>query len=153
MNLTDKKGAYLIFELNNEVYGTKLLDTREVIEPIKTKPIPNTEKYFQGVINIRGEIVGVIDLRILYGHQETSGPFKAFLVVETSQGPIATVVDKVLSVTHLEEEDIDGDTIISSLISDDDIIGIAKKNNQLITLVNLPNILATKSIKYTQRAS
>lgn len=145
MSQTINDNSFLIFEINGEKYGTRLLTIREVVEPIETKPIPNTRDYFLGMINIRGEIVGVIDLRMLYFNKNNMLPSCVYLVVITDKGPISALVDKVLSVSRIEDSQIDKDVTLSTMISSEFILGIAKSGEDLITIIDLSSIL--KSVK------
>lgn len=134
----DKKIAenkFLIFTVGEELFGTPLLAVREVVEIQKIKEIPNTVNYFLGVINIRGEIVGVCDLRIRFDQPITKSSSQAMIVFESAVGPIAAIVDKIDSVNSIAEEHIDRSPTIKSSIPLEYLLGIGRLNNSLITLI------------------
>jgi purine-binding chemotaxis protein CheW len=85
------------------MYGTQLLQVREVIEKQEAKPVPNTIDSYLGVINVRGEIIGAIDLRIKFGYPivEEVQKNSAMIVFNTSSGAIAVLTDKLEGVFQL----------------------------------------------------
>jgi purine-binding chemotaxis protein CheW len=133
---------YLIFRLGREVYGTPLLGVREVLEPQPPKPLPNTAKHFMGLINMRGQIMGVIDLRIRFDYPISQGETTAYLVFETETGPIAAIVDHVEAVANIELKDMENKPNIRSQVPIDFLIGATVHNNQLITLIDLNKTLS-----------
>jgi len=138
---------YLLFCLGDELYGTPLLGVREVVEPQSPKPIPNTAKHFSGVINIRGEIVGVIDLRARFNHKLDGGQYQALMVFSTDGGPMAGLVDRVESVISLEEKEIEHNPNVGVDVQKEALIGIGKHNKRLITLIDLHSVLSAHSLE------
>lgn len=137
---------YLLFEIGGECFGTPLLGVREVVESQKVKPIPNTTKHFLGVINIRGEIVGVTDLRIKIGCEAKEMGFESMVVFKCDAGPIAALVDSVIAVASILDTDIDTNLGIDSHFSNEYLVGVAKHQDQLITIINLNKILSTETM-------
>ncbi len=132
---------YLVFRLAKELYATPLLRVREVVEPFVPKPIPNTPKYFSGVVDIRGEVVGVVDLRLRFGHANETNATQALMVFSTESGPMAALVDQVVSVITLTEKEIEMRGNLGTAQNADSIMGIGKKDKKLITLIDLLYIL------------
>lgn len=145
-NGRENETRYLLFSLGNEIYGTPILGVREVLEPMPIKPVPNAVKFFSGVINVRGEIVGVIDLRIRFGHSPEDTPTKAFVVFDSAVGPIGAVVDKVEQVADIPEEDVERKPRIETDIRTDFLLGIAKFNERLISLVDFNRALGAEDL-------
>ncbi len=143
---------YLVFKLGSELYATPLLRVREVVEPFAPKPLPNTPNHFSGVVDIRGEIVGVIDLRLRFGHKVAQSPYQALMVFATSAGPMAALVDEVESVITLSESEIEKQPNIGSDLKTDSILGIGRKDKKLITLIDLMNVLEAYGV-HTKRAA
>ena len=108
----DHENQYLIFSIHQELYAAPLMGVREVIEPIHIRPIPNTVDYFLGIINMRGEIIGVVDLRIRFGAICTDSPMKAMVIFESPVGPMAVVVDKIESVSTIDKTQIGCDHLL-----------------------------------------
>jgi purine-binding chemotaxis protein CheW len=138
---------YLIFRLGHELYGTPLLGVREVVENQPAKSVPNTVPHFKGVINIRGQIVGVIDLRMRFDHPAAETPNTALMVFETNSGPMAALVDKVESVVKIEEQYIVRRPNVRSMRSLEFLIGIAQDDGRLVTLVDLNKTLGNEELK------
>jgi purine-binding chemotaxis protein CheW len=136
--------AYLVFRVGQEIYGTPLLAVREVVEFKPPKPLPNTKGYFLGVINIRGEIVGVIDLSERLGSGKISGDRRTFIVVNAAHGAIAATVDEVRSVQRIHQDQIDTQIRIHNQSSY--FIGVARLGADLVTLMDLPQVVTEQDI-------
>lgn len=140
--IAEEEGRYLLFQLGSELYGTPLLGVREVVEPQKWKLVPNTVSYFKGVINIRGQIVGLVDLRLRFGYESLPNAHQALLVFETEAGPIAAIVDSVESVVQIAGAAIERHPNVASHLPVEYLIGIANHQNRLITIIDLNRALA-----------
>jgi purine-binding chemotaxis protein CheW len=132
-----EQSRYLIFRLGGEFFGTPLLGVREVIEPQKFKPVPNTVAYFLGLINIRGQVIGLTDLRLKLGISTKDIKSSALLVFETEAGPVATIADSVEAVQNLADQEIHKNPAIRSPVSTEYLLGIGKFNGQMVTLIDL----------------
>jgi purine-binding chemotaxis protein CheW len=133
---------FLLFTLNDERFATPLLGVREVVEPQEPKPIPNTPTHFLGMINIRGRIVGVIDLRTRFGYRVSESGNNSLMVFETDGGPIAAVVDSVEDVVRFDSKEIDTDPHLKTSVPVRYITGIAHLKDNLVTVVNLNQVLS-----------
>jgi purine-binding chemotaxis protein CheW len=142
-----EEDRYLLFVLGNEIFGTPLLGVREVVEPLVPKPVPNTRPFFTGVINIRGEIVGVMDLRARFQHSTKAEPGQAMMVFETSSGTEAALVDRIDAVAKISPQTIERQPNVKSSISPEYLIGIAKEAGRLVTLLDLKRVLEEQQVK------
>ena len=104
---------YLVYQLGGESYASPLMEVREVIEYRAAKPIPHTAPFFKGVINVRGEIIGVVDLRTRLGIETGTAP-SAHLIFDAESGPLAAVVDRVHAVSVIHEKDLDRNPGVSA---------------------------------------
>lgn len=137
---------YLIYNLGPEQFATPLIEVREVIEYRPAKAIPHTAPFFKGVINIRGEIVGVIDLRERLEIESKITPVTQ-LVFETEAGPLAAIVDQVQSVSVIAESDIERrPTVQTAATGRAYFLGVGKVNDKLITIVSLRQILSQEQL-------
>lgn len=132
---------YLLFRLENEIFGTPLLGVREVVQYQEPKIIPNTIKSYLGVINIRGEIVGVFDLRVRFGFKLNSNRDAALMVFDTDAGPIAALSDGMEGVVTIDENTIDRKPRFESALPLNFLLGIANMAGKLITLIDLAQVL------------
>ena len=140
------ENRYLLFEVGKELYGTPLLDVREVVEYQEPKFMPNMVSHFVGVINIRGSIVGVIDLRKRFGEKTDGNTKTAMLVSDTPQGTIAAIVDRVDSVISIEKESIDEKPPVVTSVKQDYLTGVAKAKDRLVTIVELQRLLGSENL-------
>lgn len=139
------EARYLLFKVGEEVYGTPLLGVREVVEPQPCKKMPNTVNYFKGLINIRGEIVGVIDLRTRF-NQSDDVEGKALIVFDTEAGAVGALVDQVDSVLAIAENVIEKNPNVGSVVPIEYVVGIAKLNEMLVSLIDLNKTLGMEEL-------
>ncbi len=157
MSEVQTDSRYLIFRVGNEKYGAKLLAIREVLEYIHPKFVPNMNPMFSGVVNIRGAIVSVVDLRRKLQRPVDVGSKTCLLVVDTDQGVIASVVDMIESVASILPEHIQEMPASATTFDAKYLEGIAKvggeqsQGDQLITLIDLRKFLGTE--KFTTEAA
>ena len=142
-NTHDDSQKFLLFQLGTELFATPLIEVREVIEFQQAKPIPHMPSFFKGVINIRGEIVGVIDLRERLGVKGADASL-CQLVFETEAGPLAAVVDRVHSVTIVDETQLDRRTTLTTHGTDRSyFLGVGKIDERIFTLISLRKLMKT----------
>ena len=138
---------YLIFRLGKKNYATPLLSTREVIEPAVCTVVPNTVPYFKGIANIRGEIIGLLDLKQKFsiesdGSSSSNSSNKSAIVIfESSIGTLGIEIDEVIGVRAINSNQIEKNTYVKSLIPHEYLIGIAKNNSELTFVLDLKKIL------------
>ncbi len=134
---------YMLFQLGGETYGTPLLQVREVIENRASKPVPNSAAAFEGVINLRGEIVGIVDLRKILKIEPQSS--LSILVFDAEQGAMGAVVDRCIAVAEILDKDIDQKSNVGGRDGVNFFLGIGKREAGLVTLIDLNKI--SNSIK------
>jgi len=127
----------MIFQLGTELYGTPLLSVREVIENRQPKPVPNAAEGFEGVINLRGDVVGVIDLRKML--KLTPKQSLSILVFESEMGTLGGVVDKCIAVLDIPESSIERKGY-QMRDGSDYCLGIGKLSEGLVTLIDLVQV-------------
>jgi len=137
---------YLLFTLGGEIYGTPLMAVREVCEFQRAKPIPHTVNSFLGVINIRGEIVGVVDLRLRLSYPAKESKVIAMMVFNTDEGALGAVADTLEGVAKINKQDIDPKPRIDSRIPTKYILGVGKHRNNLVTLIDLREVLEREEV-------
>ncbi|BBH53978.1 chemotaxis protein CheW [Fluviispira sanaruensis] len=144
----DNQNLFLVFHLNNEIYGTNLMQVREVIERQTPKPVPNTIQSYLGVINVRGEIIGAIDLRLRFGYPSLGTPANnsAMIVINLPSGTLAVITDQLEGVFHLNFLENGQKPKIESSIRNDYILGMCEFKNKIITIIDLYSILNTQEI-------
>jgi len=99
---------FLTFELNSQVYGVPIGLVREINRISDTTPVPRTPIYIVGVMNLRGKVIPVVDMRLKLGMPKTeSTKHTCVIVVEVKSGLVGAVVDKVQSVIELTQAQIE----------------------------------------------
>ena len=100
-------GRFLIFEVGDTLYGTPLLSVREVIEEQVTKPVPFAPRYFVGIMNLRGRVISVIDLRKKFKIESEKESAKSFIMVlDLDETAIGVMIDRIVSVQSLTVDDV-----------------------------------------------
>ena len=134
----DEQQRYLVYSLGGEAYASPLTSIREVLKIADIKEVPYMKNYFKGVINLRGQIISVIDLREKLALQKPGQSSKGLiLVVDSANGSLAVIVDDVLAVARIPEAEIDRHPILSTKIPVDFFLGVAKLNERLINMIDV----------------
>lgn len=139
------ENKYLIFYLGEEMYGTPLTSVREVIEYHEPKPVPNMVGYFEGVINVRGEIIGVVDLRKRFGIK-SERKCESKLIFDTARGPLAAKVDHVEDVATIRADNIEKNPNLKQDVPAEYFIGIGRAEGQLVNLIQLDQLFTEEEL-------
>lgn len=136
---------YLTFELDEEVFAFEISRVREVLEYGKVTKVPQTPDMLKGVINLRGSVVPVIDLRVKFGMTEAEQTINTVTIITEIQVDqelcvMGTLVDSVKEVIDLTAEDIDPPPKIGTKLKTDFILGMGKKNDQFIIILDIEKI-------------
>jgi purine-binding chemotaxis protein CheW len=151
VNSTLQKSSYLIFNTGEGLFASPLLSVREVVEFKKPKAVPHTKDFFLGVTNIRGEIVGVLDLARRLSGNFCQAERKSMLVVSIENFSIAIVVDAVCEVVEFSEEEIEKRN--PALSTENSFEGIVKVNNELVTILDLAKTIDEKDFALLKASS
>ena len=108
----EREGKYLTFSLDQEEYGIGILKVKEIIGMMRITPVPQTPEYVKGVVNLRGKVIPVIDLRVRFGMAAVSYTERTCIIVveiasSTGKLHIGTVVDSVSEVINIKGCDIE----------------------------------------------
>lgn len=135
--------SFLLFRFQGELFGSPLRAVREVVPFQAPRTVPNTKRNFLGIINLRGEIVGVIDLRIWFPDEKPNArrsASRALVVVESFSGVLGIAVDQIEGVCQLDMSEIESPTGIPGELVAGGMVGIGKFKQGLATLLDL-NVL------------
>ncbi len=144
--MLDKEGKYLTFALAHEEYGLEILKVREIIGYMDITAVPQTPHHVKGVINLRGQVIPVIDLRAKFGMETTEVTEETcIIVVEISQGgrkfSTGIVVDHVQEVLDIAGEDIEESPQFGSNFDADFILGMGKIGDSVKILLDIDRVL------------
>ncbi|WP_338635507.1 chemotaxis protein CheW [Spirobacillus cienkowskii] len=149
INLTDER--FLCFSLGHEVFSIPLLQVREVIAVPEFTQIPYTPNYFCGIMNLRGKVISVIDMRKKLSITSKGTEENSVIVCDLDNIIIGVLVDSVDSVINIEEEKILPKPDMQSSIFNDYIEGIVDIKGQIILLINLVKTLSIEDLVHLQK--
>jgi purine-binding chemotaxis protein CheW len=149
--ITIKTGKYLTFTLSDESYGIGILKVKEIIGMMPITSVPRTPKFVKGVINLRGKVIPVMDLRLKFAMGEIPYTDRTCIIVveidaESGTVLIGIVVDAVSEVLNITEEEIEDAPVFGSKLNTDYILGMAKTDGGVKILLNIDKVLSTKEI-------
>ncbi|MFH0728795.1 MAG: chemotaxis protein CheW [Pseudomonadota bacterium] len=147
----DRGGKYLTFTLAGEEYGIGILKIKEIIGMMSITAVPQTPDFVKGVINLRGKVIPVIDLRLRFGMEPidyTDRTCTVVVEIEGSTGPIltGTVVDSVSEVLNIKNEDIEDAPSFGARLNTESILGMAKMEGGVKILLDIDRVLDIKSL-------
>ena len=144
---------YLSFEIGKEKYALKLIENKEVIEPPPITKVPNTKKYVMGVINLRGQIVPVINLENKLNLSSENNKGQRIIVVEVNNSLVGIMVDDVKDVVGIAQDNIEEIKESKGGINQEFMNGVFSYENYLIIIINIKDILfADKEIEEVKNA-
>ena len=149
---TDLSGTYLTVAIASEAYGIAVLKVREIIRFQKITPVPQLPSYVKGVINLRGRVIPIIDLRVKFGLTADYGSRTCIIVVHvvTVSGnalQMGLIVDSVEEVVSLTNDQIESTPDFGVELGADYLLGMAKVNGQVKTLLDVDRMVAANSIE------
>ena len=148
-----KAGKYLTFALNRESYGIDVLKVREIIRLTTITVVPQMPAHIRGVINLRGKIIPVMDLRMRFEFPSAANTEQTCIIVaqvKFTDGKLTQmglVVDGVEEVINIAESDIEETPDFGGQICTDYIIGIAKVKGAVKTLLDIDGIVGADTMK------
>ncbi len=148
---TIKTGKYLTFTLDKEEYGIGILKVKEIIEMMPITSIPRTPAFVKGVINLRGKVIPVMDLRLKFDMGEIPYTERTCIIVveiNSEKGIvfIGIVVDAVSEVLNIQETEIEETPAFGTHLNTDYILGMAKTEGGVKILLNVDKVLSAEEI-------
>lgn len=148
---SENEGKYLTFQLAGEGYGIGILKVREIIGMLPVTPVPQTPMFLKGVINLRGQVIPVVDLRLKFGLMEEEYTERTSIIVVEVKGltnniPIGIVVDTVSEVINIQAEEIEPAPIFGASINTNFILGMAKTEGGVKILLNIDQVLSAEEL-------
>jgi purine-binding chemotaxis protein CheW len=145
------EGKYLTFSMGPENYGIGIRKVKEIIGMIPITSVPQTPDFFKGVINLRGKVIPVMDLRIRFGMEQAEYTERTCIVVVEVPGKVSTqlvgvVVDAVSEVVNIKGEDIEETPSFGTNADSDYILGLAKISGDVKILLDIDRMLCTEQM-------
>ena len=154
----EREGKYLTFSLDQEEYGISILKVKEIIGMMRVTPVPQTPEHVKGVINLRGKVIPVIDLRLRFGMSSIEYTDRTCIVVvetdwDRGKLHIGIVVDSVSEVLNIKGSDIEETPEFGTTLNTDYILGMAKTAGGVKILLDIDLVLSANEMELIREAA
>jgi purine-binding chemotaxis protein CheW len=155
-SITDTR-QYLTFQLGEEVFGLDVSHVREILEFTTVTKVPRTPEYMRGVINLRGSVVPVVDMRLKFGLEQTEKTVNTCIVVmevsfDAETTVVGALVDSVQEVFELEPNEIEPAPRIGTQVRTEFIKGMGKKDGRFIILLDVGRVFSSDEFASMSKA-
>jgi purine-binding chemotaxis protein CheW len=156
--MADREGKYLTFTLADEEYGIGILKIREIIGMLPITSVPQTPAFVKGVINLRGKVIPVLDLRLRFAMEEIEYTERTCIIVVEIEGQAGTiqigiVVDAVSEVLNIQGEEIEDTPTFGTRLDTEFILGMAKMDGSVKILLDIDGVLSGDEVELLQKAA
>jgi purine-binding chemotaxis protein CheW len=141
-SMANREGKYLTFSLAKEEYGIGILKIKEIIGMMPITTVPRTPLFVKGVINLRGKVIPVVDLRLKFEMEEIAYTERTWIVV-----------DSVSEVLSIKANDIEDTPAFGTSLDTDYILGMAKMNGGVKILLDIDEVLSAEEIAVLEEAA
>ncbi|MDH3451993.1 MAG: chemotaxis protein CheW [Gammaproteobacteria bacterium] len=134
---------WVTFKLGAETYGVNVMQVQEVLRVSEIAPVPGAPDYVLGIINLRGNVVSVLDIRLRFGlQQKTADDTTRIIIIELESQTIGILVDSVAEVEDVQSGEVDTAPAVGNEESSRYIAGIVSRPNGLLILVDVQRLLS-----------
>jgi purine-binding chemotaxis protein CheW len=156
--MVNREGKYLTFSLAGEEYGIGIIKVKEIIGMMPITTVPRSPGFVKGVINLRGKVIPVMDLRQKFGMAEMAYTERTCIIVVEIKSQVGSVlvgivVDSVSEVLNIKGNDIEDTPTFGTRLDTDYILGMAKLNGGVKILLHIDKVLAAGEINLLERAA
>jgi purine-binding chemotaxis protein CheW len=149
--MADREGKYLTFALAQEEYGIGILKVKEIIGMMSVTHVPQTPDFVKGVINLRGKVIPVVDLRLRFGLEAAAYTERTCIIVVEVAGAngsvmMGIVVDAVSEVLNIRGSDIENTPAFGVKLDTDFILGMAKAAGGIKILLDIDRVLNSEDL-------
>ncbi len=146
---------YLTFKLDDEVFALDIAKIREVLDFTSITRVPRTPEFMRGVINLRGSVVPVVDLRLKFGMTKTEKTVNTCIIitevtVDNETAVLGALADSVQEVLDLEPDHIEPAPKIGTRLNTEFIKGMGKRDNKFIIILNIDKVFSTDELALVQ---
>ena len=155
--MSGRDGKYLTFTLAQEEYGVGILKIKEIIGMLPITTVPQTPEFVKGVINLRGKVIPVVDLRVRFDMEAMDYTERTCIIVVEVEGTVNTilmgvVVDSVSEVLNIKNEEIEDPPSFGTKLDLDYILGMAKMEGGVKILLDIDKVLREDEIAELEMA-
>ena len=156
--IQERDGKYLTFSLSGEEYGISILKIKEIIGMMPITTVPQTPEFVKGVINLRGKVIPVIDLRLRFMMKGIDYTERTCIIVVEIEGASGTVmigivVDSVSEVLNIKSEDIEDTPAFGTRLNTEYILGMAKIEGSVKILLDINSVLSSGEINILEQVA
>jgi purine-binding chemotaxis protein CheW len=156
--VAERDGKYLTFCMADEEYGIGILKIKEIIGMMPITSVPRTPEFVKGVINLRGKVIPVIDLRLRFGMDAIDYTERTCIIVVEVDGQAGTVqigivVDSVSEVLNIKGEDIEETPTFGAKLNTNYILGMAKMEGGVKILLDIDKVLNSDELSLLEKAA
>lgn len=156
--VTEREGKYLTLFLDREEYGIGILKIKEIIGMMPITAVPRTPEFVKGVINLRGKVIPVVDLRLRFGMDTLDYTERTCIIVVEIEGSAGTVqigivVDAVSEVLTIAGENIEDTPTFGTKLDTDYILGMAKMEGGVKILLDIDKVLSAEDVSLLEEAA
>lgn len=146
---------YLSFMLGDEVFALDISKVREVLDFTAVTKVPQTPAYMKGVINLRGGVVPVVDMKLKFGMEETQRTVNTCIIIvevvlENSSVVLGALADSVKEVFDLRGDDVEPAPKIGTQLNTEFLKGMGKKNDEFILLLDIDKVFSIEEVSLVQ---
>jgi purine-binding chemotaxis protein CheW len=150
-SMGDREGKYLTFSLAGEEYGIGILKIKEIIGMMPITGVPQTPEYVKGVVNLRGKVIPVIDLRVRFGMMAIEYTERTCIIVVEIGSPagqvvIGVVVDSVSEVLNIQSSEIENTPTFGADVDTGYLLGMAKMEGGVKILLDIDRVLTSEEV-------
>lgn len=154
----DRAGKYLTFELGGEIYGIEILKVQEIIGMMSVTRVPRTPDFVRGVINLRGKVIPVVDLRVKFGMDSKEDTERTCIIVvqvarEDLEVTMGVIVDEVSEVLDIAENLIEEAPDLGVDVSTNFLRGMGKIGQKVVMLLDMDKVLSGGEIEMVGQIS
>ncbi len=149
-------GKYLTFELGREVYGLEILKVQEIIGMMNVTSVPRTPKFVRGVINLRGKVIPVIDLRLKFAMDVREDTERTCIIVvqvakDDEVVTMGIIVDEVSEVLDVESSQLEPPPSFGETVDTDYILAMGKIGEKVVMLLDVDKVLSSHELRAMSR--
>ena len=156
--MAHREGKYLTFSMADEEYGIGILKIKEIIGMMSITTVPRTPEFVKGVINLRGKVIPVVDLRARFGMETIDYTERTCIIVVEIEGQVGTVqigivVDAVSEVLNIKGDEIEDTPTFGTSLNTDYILGMAKMEGGVKILLDIDRVLSDEEVAVLEKAA
>jgi len=146
-----REGKYLFFKLAGEVYGISILNVREILGLPPVTPVPGTPDFIRGVVNLRGKVIPVTDIRIRFGLEVSADTDRTcIIIVDIDKGSecarMGILADSVSEVLHVRGKGIEDTPAFGTNLNTDYILGMLMKDGEIRVLLDIDQVFGANDL-------